>query len=319
MRADRLLSILMLLQTRGRLTAQELARELEVTERTVYRDVTALSAAGVPVYTERGPGGGISLLEDYRTNLTGLTPAEVRALFMLSIPAPLDQLGVGAELRAALLKLSAALPNSRRVDEASARQRIHLDSSDWFQSEEQTPQLATVQTALWQNRLLEISYRAQFGTEVEMLIEPYGLVAKTSTWYLAGARDGQLRAWRVSRIQSARALPETFQPPSGFDLPTFWKAWCEEFETSRPQYIVTARVSPTLARILAEHRPETLPSAPLPETDWRTINLSFESLEAARTRILGYGGAIEVLEPLALRKSLLDYAIQVQSRYTDKS
>jgi predicted DNA-binding transcriptional regulator YafY len=134
MRADRLISLLMLLQTRGTLTARELASELEVTERTIYRDVTALSASGVPVYTERGPGGGVALVENYRTNLTGLNPAEVRALFMLSIPAALDQLGVGDELRTALLKLSAAIPNSRRADETSARQRIHLDATGWFQA-----------------------------------------------------------------------------------------------------------------------------------------------------------------------------------------
>src|SRR5512136_703550 len=136
MRADRLLSLLMLLQARGRMTAQELAAELEVSERTIYRDINALSASGVPVYAESGPGGGCALLDSYRTNLTGLDQDEVRALFMLSIPAPLDQLGVSQELRTALLKLSAALPDTRRGDEERTRQRIHLDSTWWFQPEE---------------------------------------------------------------------------------------------------------------------------------------------------------------------------------------
>jgi len=322
MRADRLLSLLMLLQTRGPLTALELARELEVTERTIYRDVLALSTAGVPVFSERGPGGGISLLEDYRTNLTGLNPQEARALFMLSIPSALDQLGVGIELRSALLKLSAALPKSRRADETGTRQRIHLDPGAWFETEEQAPQLKTVQAAVWQDKLLDILYLSEFGARLEMRIAPYGLVAKTNIWHLVCARQEKpraLRVLRVAQIKSAALLNEQFQRPDDFDLPAFWKAWCEDFETSRPEYRVLARVSPILAQTLAENRPETLQTPPPWQQDgWLEVNLSFESLEAARTRILGYGGAIEVLEPLALRLSVIDFACQVQARYPAK-
>lgn len=144
MRADRLLSLLMLLQIRGRMTARELAKELEVSERTIYRDIDALSIAGVPVYGEPGPEGGYALVDSYRTNLTGLTEGEVRALFMLSIPAPLADLGVSHELRAALPKLSAALPNARRRDEERVRQRFHLDSTWWRQGEERVPHLQTI-------------------------------------------------------------------------------------------------------------------------------------------------------------------------------
>jgi predicted DNA-binding transcriptional regulator YafY len=308
----------MLLQTRGRMTAQALARELEVTERTIYRDAIALSAAGVPVYTERGPGGGLALVEDYRTNLTGLNPSEVRALFTLSIPAPLDQLGLGADLRSALLKISASLPKTRFAEQANARQRILLDPSGWFQRQEQVPHLAIIQAALWQNRLLEISYLAEFGTEVEMQIAPYGLVAKANRWYLVGERKGQIHAWRISRIKSASASPETFQLPTDFDLPAFWETWRQEFEASRPEYIVKVRASPTLAQILSGNRPQTLPNPPYSQemTGWLEIDLSFENLEAARTQLLGYGGALEVLEPLALRHSLIDFASQIKARYT---
>jgi predicted DNA-binding transcriptional regulator YafY len=317
MRADRLLSLLMVLQTRGRTTARELARELEVTERTIYRDVTALSAAGVPVFSERGPGGGLALVENYRTNLTGLNPAEVRALFMLSIPAPLDQLGLGAELRSAMLKLAASLPKSRQQDEANARQRIHLDPSGWFQSDEPVPHLGIVQAALWQSQLLRISYRAQFGTEVLMEIAPYGLVAKANQWYLVGARQGQIRAWRVAHIQTARLSEQGFDRPADFDLPAFWENWCRDFETRRPVYRVRARVSPTLALILTEALPQSLSSPPKNETasNWVEIELDFENLEDARTRLLGYGGAVEVLEPLALRCTLQDFAEQISARY----
>jgi predicted DNA-binding transcriptional regulator YafY len=320
MRADRLLSLLMLLQTRGTMTARVLAEELEVTERTIYRDVTALSSAGIPVYTERGPGGGIALVEDYRTNLTGLNAAEVRALFMLSIPAPLDQLGVGDELRNALLKLSAALPSSRRAEERRARQRIHLDAAWWFQSDEPAPHLKTVQAALWSQNRLDLIYRSDFGAEVKMVIDPYGLVAKASVWYLVGAREDHLRVLRVSRVQQASPREEGFERPAAFDLPSFWKTWCEEFETGQARYLVLLRVSPALAQLLAENRPETLMTQPsLPQESWQTLTLTFDSFESARVRILGYGGAAEVLEPLALRRSVQDFARQTLGRYSEQA
>jgi predicted DNA-binding transcriptional regulator YafY len=316
MRADRLLSLLMLLQTRGAQTAQSLAAALEVTERTIYRDVTALSAAGIPVYTERGPGGGIALVEDYRTNLTGLNAEEVRALFMLSIPAPLDQLGVGDELRMALLKLSAALPSSRRAEESSVRQKIHLDAAGWFHSEEPTPHLKTIQSALWSDRSLDITYHSDFAADIEMRIDPYGLVAKANAWYLVGAREDHIRVLRVSRIQQARLRDEGFEHPSAFNLPSFWKSWCDEFESSRPQVSVTLRVSPSLAKVLTAGHPETLMEPPKFEPGgWQTLTLTFESIESARARILGYGGAVEVLEPLALRRSVIDFAEQALLRY----
>src|SRR5512136_1200151 len=154
MRADRLLSLLMLLQTRGRMTAQALARELEVSERTIYRDIDALSATGVPVYADRGPNGGCSLLDNYRTTLTGLTPDEVRALFMISIPAPLDALGVSPELKTARLKLLAALPGARRQDERLARERIYLDSTWWSLPDEPAPHLQALHQAVWQSQRL---------------------------------------------------------------------------------------------------------------------------------------------------------------------
>ncbi len=319
MRADRLLALLMLLQTRGTVTAQTLASTLEVTERTVYRDVTALSAAGVPVYTVRGPGGGITLLEEYRTNLTGLTPSEVQALFMLSIPSELDQLGVGDALRVALLKLSAALPDSRRAEESSARRKIHLDSSGWDQSAEPLPYLKTIQSALWRDQPLELLYQSDFGAGLPMRLEPYGLVAKASNWYLVAAREANLRVLRVSRILEAHACDGNFIRPANFDLPAFWKAWCQEFELARPRYTVTARVLPQLAAQLTggsaslQGRPPDLSVS----QNWQILTLNYESLESARDQLLAYGGAIEVLDPPALRRSLIDYARQILYRYRE--
>jgi len=321
MRADRLLSILLLLQARGRMTAQELAGEVEVSQRTIYRDVDALSAAGIPVYADRGPGGGFELLDRYHTTLTGLSQNEVRALFMLSIPKPLAQLGVDGELRAALLKLSAALPEARRPEETMVRQRFHLDSTWWFQGEEPVPHLPALQQAVWQDRRLHLTVRLQFDTLAEWLVDPYGLVAKAGVWYLVCARDGHLQVVRVSDMLAARLSDERFERPANFDLAAFWQGWCADYEGSRPSYPVLARVSPGLAPYLplmfGDPIREAMAQAGPPDAEgWLTLSLPFETFEAARTRILGLGRAVEVLEPPALRKSVVDFAAQIVDAYS---
>jgi predicted DNA-binding transcriptional regulator YafY len=313
----------MLLQARGRMTAQELAGELEVSVRTIYRDIEALGAAGVPVCAERGPGGGCALIDEYRTNLTGLTEDEVRALFMLSIPAALDQLGVSQELRAALRKLAAALPAARRGDEEMVRQRIYLDWSGWDQPEEAAPHLQTIQQAVWEDRRLRLVYRAQigpYGEQFERVVEPYGLVAKAGVWHLVCAGDGRVRVHRVSQVLEAQISDERFTRPAGFDLAAFWQDWCTRREETRPTYPVTARVAPGLILYLplffGERAREWLAQASPPDAEgWLTLTLQFESLFAARERVLGLGGAIEVLEPEPLRQSVADFAAQTVARY----
>jgi len=320
MRADRLLSLTMLLQTRGRLTARQLASELDVSERTIYRDVVALNAAGIPIYTEDGHGGGICLVESYRTDLTGLRPEEAQALSMLNIPEPLVRLGVGQELKAALLKLSAAVPPGVREKQAQAHQRIHLDAAWWFQPEEPTPYLQTIQQAIWQDRLLQITFRGDFDTLIEQIVAPYGLVAKASIWYLVFSREGRMRARRVSRIVSAVLQPQSFERPPGFDLAAFWQKWCANYENDRPRYDVHALVLLSLvahlAPLLRENQSDTLETPPAVRREgWQAVTLTFENFEAARTSILGFGGAIEVLEPLALRRSVADFSQQTRSLY----
>jgi predicted DNA-binding transcriptional regulator YafY len=320
MRADRLISLLMLLQSRGKLPAHRLAQELEVSERTIYRDIEALGMAGVPVYAERGPGGGCALLESYRSNLTGLTAAEVQALFMLSIPAPLAQLGVSQELKAALLKLSAALPAAHRQEEERSRQRIYLDSSWWFQAEETVPCLPDLQQALWQDRQVKLTYRLQFAAEVERVVSPLGLVAKTNVWYLVAEWNGGLRVYRVASITRAQALDLPANRPLDFDLAAFWKDWAEGYEGQRSSFQVTARLAPELARELPRYFGDSFQSAlaaagPPDERGWVTLTLPFENFYAARDRILGLGAAVEVLEPQALRLSVIDYAQQIINFY----
>ena len=323
MRADRLLSLLMLLQTRGRLTARELAERLEVSERTIYRDLEALSAAGVPVYADRGPGGGCGLLDGYRTTLTGLTEAEARALFMVSLPAPLGALGVSQELRSALLKLSAALPPGRRAAEAEARQRIHVDSTWWFQPAGPAPCLPVLHDAVWRDRRLRLTWRGWGGPAARPItaeVEPYGLAAKAGVWHLVYALADRLRVCAAADVLAAEPTGTTFTRPADFDLAEFWRAWCAEVEQGRPRFEVTARVAPglwpRLGLYLGEGRPVAIEATGPAEADgWHPARLTFEYFEEARGRLLGVGGALEVLEPEALRRSLADFAEQALAVY----
>jgi predicted DNA-binding transcriptional regulator YafY len=302
------------------MTALDLALELEVSERTIYRDVEALSTAGVPVYAERGPGGGIALLEAYRTNLTGLTGEETRALFMLSIPTPLLQLGVGPELKAAMLKLSAALPEARRGEQQAARQRIHLDARWWGQAEGPGPHLGTAQRALWDDRRLRIVTRMYFGTEVEQVVEPLGLVAKAGEWYLVTRVGGGARVFRVRDLLSAEDLGERFERPADFDLAGFWEGYARGVEADRGLFGVRLRISAGLARELpwrlGEQAAGALARAGAADADGRwVIEVVFDSHEQARDKVLSFGGGAEVLEPLGLRRSVEDFAAQILNTY----
>jgi predicted DNA-binding transcriptional regulator YafY len=323
-RADRLLSILMLLQSRGQMTAAQLAAELEVSLRTIYRDIDALCISGVPIYSERGRDGGYALLDSYRTSLTGLNENEVRALFMLTVPSPLRELGVGQELETALRKLAAALPAARREDERHVRERIHLDASWWFQGREPVPHLATVHRAVWEDRWIEVRYRMRFPpvSDVEQRIAPYGLVAKAGVWYLVYAYRERVRTLRISRLVHAQMLEERFERPAGFDLAVFWINWCVAVEEERPVYGVRMRVAAHVASDLAWYLGEngnravmTTPPRSGAE-DWITVEWAFESLAEARGRLLALGGAVEVLEPLPLRRAMADYGQRIVAQYT---
>jgi predicted DNA-binding transcriptional regulator YafY len=322
MRADRLISLLMLLQARGRMTARELAEELEVSERTIYRDIDALSAAGVPVYGEPGREGGYALLDPFRTSLTGLTAGEVRALFMLSIPEALADLGVSQELKQALLKLSAALPAGRRADEERVRQRFYLDTTWQDQAGGSVPHLQTLYQAVWQDRRICLTYRPLPPVEIEQCVNPYGLVAKAGAWHLVSARKGRLRVHRVSDLIKVNLLDETFERPEGFGLEAFWKTWCAEREQSQRVYPVSVRVAADMVPFLPMYfgggiKAKIFQAGPPDEDEWITLELSFESLEAARDRLLAFGRGVEVLSPRALRESILDYAAQITALYSE--
>lgn len=318
MRADRLLAIMMLLQARGQMTAQALAGALEVSERTIYRDVDALSSAGVPVYTEAGVGGGIGLLDSYRTTLTGLTDGEVRALFAASVTDSLAALGMDDDLRSALRKLAAALPAARREGDLLTAE-VYFDATAWGEDDEPVPHLSALHRAIRSRRRVTLRYRRFSGLDLTATIEPLGLVVKAGAWILVYGRAGRLWAMRVADVLDVQATAESFAPPPDFDLRAFWQAWSASAAARQAGYAVTVRVAPAarpaLARTVTGAGRQCIASTP-PGTDgWITVTLSFPSLDGARSALLPLGCGVEVLAPEPLRRSLLDYAEQIVALY----
>ncbi|MFF4653338.1 helix-turn-helix transcriptional regulator [Streptomyces sp. NPDC001380] len=258
MRADRLLSLLLLLQGRGRMTAGELAAELEVSVRTVYRDVEALAAAGVPVYADRGPDGGYRLLDGYRTRLTGLNADEAGSLFLAGLPGPAAELGLGAELAGARLKLLAALPAENAARAERVRERFHLDPGRWFADATPVPHLGAVADAVWRQQGLRIRYRKWGPAEVDREVRPLGVVLKAGEWYLvaqAGA-DGPPRTYKVSRILECVPGGGPFERPAGFDLAAFWDGWSRRFqETAHGRTVDVLLTAEAAARVRALFAP----------------------------------------------------------------
>src|SRR6266568_3502854 len=282
MRADRLLSILLLLQVHRRMTARELAKRLEVSERTIYRDMEALSAAGVPVSMERGIGGGCVLLETYRTNLTGLTEVEVQALFLAQPARLLSDLGLQQASEAALL---------------------------------------TLQDAVWQERKLHLTYLRGDDTTVERVIDPLGLVAKGSVWYLVAAVEGEMRTYRVSRVQSASITEEACVRPQDFDLAAYWEQSSADFKANLPRYMATIRVEPTLLTYMRYvGRYSRIIHIGLPEADgWVPVEMQFDGEHVACEYALSFGPRIEVVEPEELREKVIEAAEGVVALYARRT
>ncbi|MCX4779185.1 helix-turn-helix transcriptional regulator [Streptomyces sp. NBC_01264] len=346
MKSSRLLSILLLLQTRGRMTAAELAGELEVSVRTVYRDAEALAAAGVPLYGDAGHSGGYQLLDGYRTRLTGLAAGEAEALFLTSMPGPAAELGLGQALSTAQLKLRAALPAELRAQADRMRLRFHLDAPGWYAEHEETPHLARIADAVWRGRVVGVRYRRwKAPHEVDRRLAPYGLVLKAGRWYLvagsaaeqgapgtsgtsaapgtpaapgAPAPAGPPFTYRVDQILAVRETDEECALPDGFELAAHWRRTQAEFHERLYPEEAEVRVSARAAARLTGAQARALAATGTPDPElpgWTRAVLPIESQDHAQARFLELGAEAEVLAPPSLRRRIGAAAAATAARY----
>jgi predicted DNA-binding transcriptional regulator YafY len=308
MRASRLLSILMLLQARGRMTAQALADEFEVSVRTIYRDIDQLSAADVPVYADRGPNGGFELLDGYRTTLTGLSPAEASTLFLVGLPGPAAQLGLADLLTTAQLKLTAALPEGARATATRVSERFHLDPVGWFSNAEDALLLPTIANAVWTETVVAIVYR-RFTKTVSRRVNPLGLVLKGGVWYLVAQVGEGMRTYRISNILDLTVTDQRFERPKDFELEQFWKRAARAYEVGLYRGKAVLRVHQRgmwkfnlVSSAVAEAASE---SAGPPDVEgWIRVVVPIESIDQAARDFTRLGVDAEVLEPLELRERI---------------
>jgi predicted DNA-binding transcriptional regulator YafY len=318
MRASRLLSLLMLLQTRGRMSAEALASELEVTVRTIYRDVDDLSSTGVPIYAERGRAGGFQLLDGYRTKLTGLTRGEAEALFLSGMPGPAAALGLRENSASARLKMLAALPPEARVAADRVAGRFHFDPTPWYREAEAGPLLRTVAEAVWSSRKLRVRYES-WDKIVERDLEPLGLVLKAGAWYLVARAERSLRTYRVSKILEAALREEGFSYPASFDLAAQWAKSARAFEDGLYRDKAVLIVSDVGRKRLgllsgAVEKAVSASAQAQGHGRWR-VTIPIESLEHAVRDLLGLGVDVEVLSPSALRAAMKARALAVVTLY----
>lgn len=318
MRASRLLSILILLQLRGRLTAAGLAAEFEVSERTIYRDIDALSAAGVPVYGDRGPGGGFQLLGGYRTQLTGLSAHEAEAMAMIGLPGPASELGIGAATSAAHNKLLAALPGDGGALAARMATRFHLDAVDWYRGGEVLPHLPAIARAMLDQRTLSMRYDSWQGVR-DWTVDPLGLVLKAGIWYLVAHGGGKARIFRIANIDRLAIGTTSFDRPADFHLATWWQAEQARFEGELFATRATLRASPDGCKRLAAQSPrgaEAVAAADAPAADgWRQMAMMVEDSDHGARDMLALGAEVEVVAPASFRRRIAALAAQIAARH----
>lgn len=317
MRASRLLSILILLQLRGRLTAEYLADEFEVSVRTIYRDIDALSAAGVPVYGDPGPGGGFRLFDGYRTKLTGLDTDETEAMLLVGLPGAAQAMGLGDAASRARNKLLVALPGTGGDKASRIAGSFHLDTADWYRAARPTPFLARVARAVLDRQLLAMTYQS-WTSRRDWTAEPFGLVLKAGNWYLAANANQKLRTFNVADILALDVLPERFSPPAEFDLAMWWGEQMRSFEERlRPGTAILRASEAGLQRLrlLGSFAGEAVAKAEATGDDgWHIVKLPLETIDSAAPALLGIGPEIDVIEPAALRAEIARLAELVLQR-----
>lgn len=320
MRASRLLSILTTLQARGLVTATALASECGVSLRTIYRDIDALSASGIPVYSERGAEGGYRLLDGYRTQLNGLSSKEAEVLFLTGLSGPAADLGLGAITATAQTKLLSAMPESLRFGAEQMRARFHLDAPAWFAQAEQPANLPQIADAVWTQRLIHMRYQS-WKAETNRTIEPLGLVLKSGAWYLVGRIDDSIRTYRITRILELTILDQHFERPATFDLANYWQASTQRLEAELHQSLATIRFSAWGVKMLeAFMSPYVFAATQIEPTadseGWRVATVPIGSIRYACVDLLRFGAEAEVLEPPELRARMAEIATGLATLYT---
>lgn len=319
MRASRLLSILITLQAQGQRSASALAEELEVSVRTIYRDVDALSAAGVPIYAERGAGGGFRLLDGYKTRLTGMNRAEAEAMLFMGLPGPAMQLGLADAYFASRLKLLASLPPAMREEATRIAGRFHLDTAAWNPDEASIHLLPDLAGAVWDQRRIRLDYESWTQASAR-LVDPLGLVLKAGTWYLVAFAGKRILTYRLASIRAVAVTDETFERDSAFDLAAHWRSAQEAFVERLQQDWALVRVRADLAERLrlisaaVAQNLETLGPDP-DDAAWVRARLPIEGLPHATREMLKFGAGLEVLEPPLLRAALAEAAAKMGSLY----
>lgn len=321
MRADRLVAIIMLLQKEGQMTAKKLAKKLEVSERTVHRDMESLSAAGIPVFAERGNNGGWRLLDNYQTKLTGLKESEIRALFVPPSNHMLSDLGLKSLSEQARNKLIASLPQIYRDDAIAVWNRIHVDTSTWRKKESKNHSFDILKNAIWENNKLNIVYIRANGTKTKRVVEPLGLVTKGSVWYLVASQNGEFRNYRTSRIQTAELTEETFDRPKQFNLVEYWESSTASFIENMPTYPVKVEVTKAiLPRLSWTNRFVQVEELGKGKNEnWRSVELFFQTESEAIGYILGFANQIKVIEPKQLHDQILKMAEATVAFYKNES
>jgi predicted DNA-binding transcriptional regulator YafY len=311
MRASRLVSLLLLLQNRGRMTARELADELEVSVRTIYRDVDALNAAGIPLYGDAGHAGGYQLLDGYRTRLTGLTAAEAQTLFLSGLPGPAAELGLSTVLAAATLKLQAALPAPLRDSASRLSQRFYLDAPGWYRKVDEVPYLPIMAGAVWDHQVIQVRYRRwKEPAEVSRRLEPHGLVLKAGVWYVVARCEGTFRTYRADQIVDASSCDRAFDPEPGFDLQAYWQSYLADFHRRLHTGDAVIRLSPDGAQRMRSHLSAAVITAVeadgIPDPDgWIRARVPVESAGQALADFLRLGADLEIIEPADLREQAI--------------
>jgi predicted DNA-binding transcriptional regulator YafY len=290
-----------------------------VSVRTIHRDVDALSASGVPIYADRGPHGGIRLVDGYRTRLTGMTADEAEALFLSGLPGPAAELGLGTVVAAARLKVLASLPVELRARASRLVERFHLDAAAWYHADEPVPLLAPLSEAVWESQRIQIRYDRGDKT-VDRVLEPLGLVLKAGVWYVIAGADGQPRTYRVSRVAQVTPLDERFERPDSFDLAAFWTESSAAYERDTPRITIKLRLAADrmsrLCGVIGDRPFDTLERLEESDPDgWLRVRVTLDWPNEVVSQVLAVGSECELLEPIELRERIAAQARRVASHY----